>query len=64
MQDAPLKITAETAQTKLEQFAAEAPAAEKPATTKRGVTRIDKPELKPVEPPSTKEVFDDEVPFN
>jgi hypothetical protein len=60
----------------LENFAAEKPAdtsgekAAAPATTKknaktskRGVTRIDAPELTPVEEPSMKEVLDDEIPL-
>ena len=52
----------ENAATKLEQFAAETPAT-KTATTKSGVTRFDKPELKPIEKPSSREVFDDEIGF-
>jgi hypothetical protein len=69
-QKAPLQITATA---KLEQFAAEKPAAQvvgkasasetATKTTKRGVKRFASSELTPIETPSTEEMLDDEIPF-
>ena len=40
-----------------------APAAGTFTTTKRGVTRFNSLDLKPMDPPSTAEMYSDEIPF-